>query len=521
VTSAARAALAASRAELRQSMAARGFADDGDVLRGPVRWQTPDGPAATAVIDISVPDRYPFGPPVVRVVDEGGSLEVAFHRDLDGGLCLWDTDEPVSGAPWTDPDLLLSRIAGWLERTAAGWPGDDDCDLDRYLPASGQPGLVLYDYDAIRPIRGYLRTSLTENPRAVTLLAATWNPPARPVRNKPRTGKKAALPSAPRCLAFAADLGRLRWPIQAWEDIAAALGECADEVRRYINQGDVELLLLWYRRSGREAALALAVEPGRPPVITTREAADTGLAARTLRAGTRAADLASRRVTIVGCGAVGSYIADLLYREGARRLSLIDGQLLRPGNVIRHIAPPDLVGYPKVDAVKHVLHGYDLGGDILTSQSKITSPEQALDILNSSDLVIDATADERATAMLCWAAAAARRPVITVCVQREGGIARADRFPLRGDEQHLPAVPVRAGSAPVRERGCGDAISLTPPSAVAAAAELAVELARDELTFRCALPASVLRVLQPQPDSSYDRLSTLTAERRAEREAAS
>ena len=521
MTSAAQAALAASRAALLQGLAARGFADDGDVLRGPVRWQTPDGHDATALIDISLPGRYPIGPPVVRVIDAGVPLEITFHRDLDGGMCLWETDEPVSKPPWIDPDLLLSRIAGWLEKTAAGWPGDDDCDLERYLPASGQPGLVLYDHDAIRPMQGYLRTSATQNPRAVTLLAATWNPPARPARNKARTGKKAPLPSAPRHLAFAADLGPLQRPVQAWEDIGSALGERADEVRGYINQGSVELLLLWYRRGGREAALALAVQPGRPPVIKAREAADTSLAARTLRAGTRAADLASRRVTIVGCGAIGSHVADLLYREGGRRLSLIDGQLLRPGNVIRHIALPDLVGYPKVDAVKQVLHSYGLGGDILTSQSRITSPGQALDILNRSDLVIDATADEQATAMLCWAAAAAGRPVITVCVQREGGIARADRFPLRGDEQHLAAVPVMPWPAPVRERGCGDAVSLTPPSAVAAAAELAVELARDELTFRCALPASVLRVLQPQPDSPYDRLSTLTAARRTGRGAAS
>jgi molybdopterin/thiamine biosynthesis adenylyltransferase len=224
----------------------------------------------------------------------------------------------------------------------------------------------------------------------------------------------------------------------------------------------------------------------------------------------------------VGCGAVGSHVADLLYREGARRLNLIDGQLLRPGNVIRHIAPLHLVGYPKVEAVKQVLHDYALGADdIRTSRSKITSPGQALEVLNGSDLVIDATADQQATAMLCWAAAASGRPVVTVCVQREGAIARADRFPLRGGEKHLPPVPAMAGPAPIRERGCGDAVSTTPPSAVTAAAELAVELARDELTSSCALPATVLRVLRPQPDSPYDRLSTLAAARRTEEGTAS
>ena len=512
MTGAAEAALAASRAALRRDLAARDFADDGEVLRGPVNWRTPDGQDAVAVVDIAVPDRYPFGPPAVRLHDPGVPLEVTFHRDPDDSLCLWDTGEPVPDGPWTNADLLLRRIAGWLENTAAGWPDDEDCDLERYLPASGQPGIVLFDHDAIRPLQGYLRTSATQNTDAVTVVTSTWSPPARAARNRPAKGRITVVPSAPRHLAYAADLGQRQAPVRDWDDIAAALGDRAGELRGFINQGSVDLLLLWYRRGQREAALAVAVQPGRPPVLKAREAADTSLAARTLRAGTSAADLAARRVTIVGCGAVGSYIADLLYRDGVRDLHLIDGQLLRPGNAIRHLAPPRLAGLPKAQAVKQVLLGYELGtDDIRASHSKIGTPAQALEILNGSDLVIDATADQRATAMLCWAATATGRPMVTACVQREGGIARADRFPLRGEEEHLPPVPEMPGLAPVRERGCGDAVSLTPPSAVVAAAELAVELARDELAPTRAMPATVIRVLRQQPDSPYNTLRTLTA----------
>jgi molybdopterin/thiamine biosynthesis adenylyltransferase len=516
VTGEARAALAADRAALRRSLAARGFADDGEVLRGPVMWRTSDGRDVTAVVDITVSDRYPFGPPVVRLADPGGPLEITFHLDLDGGLCLWDTDEPVSDGPWTDPEQLLRRIAGWLENTAAGWPGDEDCDLERYLPASGEPGIVLYDHDAIRPLQGYLRTSATQVPGVVTVLASAWRPPTRSTRSRAARGRKSTLPSAPRHLAYTADLGPLQSPVRDWDDIAAAVGDRASELRRFINQGSVGLLLLWYRRGQREAALAVAVQPGHPPVLKAREAADTSLAARTLRAGAGTADLVGRRVAIVGCGAIGSHVADLLYRDEIRHFDLIDGQLLRPGNVIRHVAPPSLVGLPKAEAVKQVLLSYELGGDggdIRARKSIIASPSQALEILDHSDLVIDATADQRATAMLCWAAAATGRPMVTVCVQREGGIARADRFPLRSEEQHLPPASEMPRPAPVRERGCGDAVSLTPPSAVAAAAELALELARDELAHRRVLPATMLRVLSPQPDPPYDTPCTLTAGR--------
>src|SRR5262249_6019899 len=115
----------------------------------------------------------------------------------------------------------------------------------------------------------------------------------------------------------------------------------------------------------------------------------------------------------------------------------------------------------------------------------------------------------RATALLAWAADTARRSLITVCVQREGGLARADRLPLRGDEQHLPPAPRRGSAGPVRERGCGDAVSATPPSAVVAAAELGAALARAELTLERALPATIVRVLDPQPDSPYQEIATL------------
>ncbi|HET9894311.1 MAG TPA: ThiF family adenylyltransferase [Streptosporangiaceae bacterium] len=217
-------------------------------------------------------------------------------------------------------------------------------------------------------------------------------------------------------------------------------------------------------------------------------------------------------MAIIGCGAVGSYAADLLYREGARHLTLVDPQMLRPGNAVRHLAPPSLAGLPKADAVKHVLLSYELGGDdIETKQSRVADPGQAIEILRASDLVIDATADQRATAMLCWAAGVTGGSLVTACVQREGGIARADRFPLRGDEEHLAPVPELPLPAAVRERGCGDAVSLTPPSAVVAAAELAAELARDELIRSRSLSATVLRVLRPQCDAPYDHLCTLTA----------
>jgi hypothetical protein len=145
------------------------------------------------------------------------------------------------------------------------------------------------------------------------------------------------------------------------------------------------------------------------------------------------------------------------------------------------------------------------------STCAVTIPTQALALFDDHDLVIDATADQRATSLLWWAAEAIGKPFVTACVQREGGIARADRLPLRPGEQHLPPVPPGDDeAAPALGLGCGDVVSLTPPSAVVAAAELAVELVRDELLGATKLPPSLVRVLDPQPDTPYEKVGTLT-----------
>jgi molybdopterin/thiamine biosynthesis adenylyltransferase len=242
-------------------------------------------------------------------------------------------------------------------------------------------------------------------------------------------------------------------------------------------------------------------------------AADTSLSSRTLRAGPQAHTLAKVHVTIVGCGAVGSYVADLLYREGVRRFLLVDPDIYRPGNVIRHAAPARLVGQPKVQAVADALLALDLGApDITFDDERLSTPEHALRLVRETDVVIDATADERATALLRWASHSTGRPVISACTQRDGGIARADRFPPTDGEEYLPAVPLLPGhSLPIRERGCGDAVSPAPPAAVVAAAELAVELARGQLVLDRTAPASVVRVLQSQPDEPYRTITTMTS----------
>jgi ThiF family protein len=499
--------LDAERDRFRRVLAAAGFVTDGEMLRGPLHWHLCNGNPVTATIEVTLIDAFPFSPPQIQIIEAGVPLTPTFHRSRDGSLCLWPDETPVEKAPWRDPTLLLRKVAGWLRQTEAGWPDDAACDLDRYLPVD--PRLVLYDLESLATTQGCVRTQANAGDRCVMVTGEIQRPPTRPKRQRARR-TNAIGPTIGRKhkhLAWAADIGQVNRPIEDWTSLGRSLGEDARHVGWLISIGAVEFLVLRYRRAAGVGVLALAVRPsptgGAPIEVRCCEAADTGMTTRMLRAGSAASDLADCRVAVVGTGAVGSFVADLLFRHGVRNLTLLDWQLLRPGNLVRHLAGENLVGYPKAFAVKCRLgdRGFDTT-HVDHRHEKLTTPEQAITLLREHHLIIDASADPRATALLIWASSQIPQPVVSVCAERQGAIIRVDRFPRRGAERHLAPVPARGGDLRV-EHGCDDPVSLTPPTSVVAAAQLACRVAIDELTGDCTLPATVLDVIEPQ-EAPYD-----------------
>jgi molybdopterin/thiamine biosynthesis adenylyltransferase len=244
--------------------------------------------------------------------------------------------------------------------------------------------------------------------------------------------------------------------------------------------------------------------------LRAHEVADEGAATLRLRAGADAVTLSNKSVAVIGIGAVGSFLADMLNRNGVDRLLLQDGQVLRPGNCVRHLAGREFVGWNKALAVKRVI-GTARQSEmrhVTTGATSLLLPDDAHGLLLRHDLVVDATANGPTTLMLGSLSQTTGRPFLSICVQREGGVVRCDRWPLRETESHLPPVPP-GGASSVREGGCGDPVSLTPPNAVLAAAELACRMALDLLVGTRRLPATLIHVLSAQPDSPYDRVSVL------------
>lgn len=502
------ASLAAERDAFRGALANAGFSDDGVSLRGSIIWTGDDHASHSALVEVIVGERFPFAPPSVTILATDHEFIPTFHIERDDKLCLWPTDIPVHNAPWRDAEKFIEKVSGWFTQTAMGWPNDDDADLERYLDTNPQR-MVLYD-DSRLENASFFRTN--ENELGVVQVGdkLPWRPNPTKMNNRGVRRRE-------RNLLWVVDVGSIIKPIRAWQDIQEVTGQDLQNLQKLIAIGSVNYVLIRYRRGVREAALVLDF-PGTAeghPILRACESADQSMKTRTLRAGIDAPTYANKKVAIVGCGAVGSHVADMLFRSGVTHLTLIDPETYRPGNVIRHIANDKFIGIAKTGAVKATLAATGLDIDhISTRNERIVDPDQALELAREHDLMIDATADARATALLQWATEAQDARMISVCVQREGGIARVDRFPLWEGENHLngiPRLPDLGTESPLYEQGCGSPVSSTPPISVSKAANIACQVALDELNDTQSLPATILEVIKPQPDAPYNVIGMITS----------
>ncbi|MBZ6132858.1 ThiF family adenylyltransferase [Streptomyces olivaceus] len=447
--------------------------------------------AGTTRVVIDLPPRFPFRPPRVVPVDHD-AVPWSWHRDSDGALCLV-AEEDHDGLWWMEAPALLKHVRAWFEHADTGWTDDrPDLDLDRYFHQSADRRLYLYD-----DLRQYLNRSVRFSPASNNTMR---------IRHGIRPRK--ALKHSKDRFGLVADLGEVNVPPRTWADICARLDSNADLERR-IRQQSVTVVVLVYRRGPHEGALVLDVTPtkeGGTAVTRLRSGADTE-AARSARAGVLATELCESKVAVVGVGALGSFIADMLVRSGVRHLTLIDDDVVMPGNLVRHLVGPDAVGLPKAEAVKRhlVRHNEAPAAGIDTINSALTSGADAVDHLRNHDLVVNATADFATTALLHVSALTLGTRVLSAALQNDGRTYRIDVLPPIDAAAPLPPSTTRAGTeAPqLFEAGCGSPISPTPPHAVIEAAAATVRHAVGLLVDRPLHPAGEMRHLLSAPQGSH------------------
>lgn len=422
---------------------------------------------------------FPFGPPKVLPPDD---FQGSWHLQQWTGMCLYHGDD-LSGLPWLDVDDFLTLIARWFTESETGWQGDlPFLDLEAYLEdAEDEQRLVLYaDLDGLTWVK------FIERDRWI-MVAGRGSRPAR--RTKPKFNRK--------LFGYVVSIDEPQKPIADWETLASLLGEQRGEVQRAIQEYRVDVLLVRYTRDGNEGVLALKVSCDENGTISIRSLESASIVEKdlTLRAGTSAAELRHRKVAVVGAGAVGSYVADSLARSGVGTLGVMDTDIVKPGNLIRHLAGAGHIGWDKTDAVKQIIEGtlYNVT-TVIPLRWPLRIPGHAELLLEQFDLVVDATADGTATALLHHAAEVGEKHIVSVCLKEDGKVVRVDILPpLSG--KPLPATPEspRNPASYVFEAGCGDPVSMTPHSAVIEAASLATRHAIGLLTGAPRDPAGEVR----------------------------
>jgi hypothetical protein len=136
--------------------------------------------------------------------------------------------------------------------------------------------------------------------------------------------------------------------------------------------------------------------------------------------------VAQKKVGIVGCGALGSKIAASLARSGVRAFVLVDDDILKPGNLVRHDLDVGSLGAHKVDALAARLKAITSEVNVsarrvlLGGQESSGSTASVLDELATCDLLIDATADPQAFNFVASVTTNTRRPMIWVEVYAGG-----------------------------------------------------------------------------------------------------
>jgi hypothetical protein len=134
-----------------------------------------------------------------------------------------------------------------------------------------------------------------------------------------------------------------------------------------------------------------------------------------------------KRVAIVGAGSIGSKIAESLARSGIERFTLVDGDVMLPGNLERHALDWRDVGFRKAHGVKRRLLAIAPGADVIVVDQNLNWQRSArthawqVESIAGCDLIVDATGDPATALFLGSVAASNGRPFVSVEVF-EGGI---------------------------------------------------------------------------------------------------
>jgi hypothetical protein len=104
------------------------------------------------------------------------------------------------------------------------------------------------------------------------------------------------------------------------------------------------------------------------------------------------AELVARRVALIGVGALGSAVGEILVRGGCREVTVVDPESLHIGNVVRHTLTASDVGELKATAVARRLEACNPNAVVRVRARSLQGATG--DLLENADTVIDCTGED-------------------------------------------------------------------------------------------------------------------------------
>jgi molybdopterin/thiamine biosynthesis adenylyltransferase len=496
----------ASLEQFTSDLVAAGFEPVGSTDRrcweGPISLSLATLTTATTM-RICIREGWPFRHP--HLVVRGLEIE---HVNDQGVVCLWQEDD--NSREWISYEGLTRRIADWCHRAQTGF-GPEDQALDAFMGWTTRTAvLATYDLDTIRPRTAHggqtgrfhgsqLRDSLIQlrtGAGAAESLGGHWfhvGDLSKPPRN----------------------MAELRSMLTGAQ--TRTLNKC---VNRLASSPRSELALIIGRRHGSEDVLVLRLSDDGNGGMKSEalEPAPNDHATLVTRAGPSAWQLGNKKVVCFGVGAIGSHVALLLSESGIGSLRLVDEELLRPGNVVRHAVGQSGVSLSKVDAVKSIIAEHAPWTMVEVTPTAVWNTDDLTALLRGIDVAIDGTGNAAFGEEISRLADQCGVPLVSVALYRQGAIGRVRRQHIptdtrifqRASDQDYPVIPEGSDNLddqiPMLEQGCSAPVNNAPPSSVVAVSALCSQMTIDALTGRMLYPDEVIDVYEPLEESPFDQI---------------
>ena len=495
----------------RADLVAAGFEPVNGTSR--IRWRGPIHPSFGGLTDaqtmeIAFDVGWPYRPPDVFV--QGLNTN---HCTLDGFVCLWREGE--ASFQWETVDGLFKRIDDWCKRAKNNWQ-DDDLPFDAYLNFKSKWLLMAtFDFGSFRTgIRswGDMNGVLTKPPMVLSLRPGPVSSPRELRGLWFRVGQLQAPP--PRNLA---ELPRHLTRAQR-KSLTKALSRRREPDPLRPSGGVDVILFVWERRERTDLLIMALKGIGENVDAAVLVAEPSDERSLRLRAGPDAEILKGCKAVLFGVGALGGHVAVALAESGIEALRIVDGELLSPGNVVRHVAGHNQVGSLKVDAVQAVIrdHAPWTKVESATPSSNLSGPKEIAQLVADADVVIDATGNEAFVYPVAQVAEEQGKPLVSGALFRGGFVGRVQRKALsfdapvngRPESPIYPAIP--AGDSKVDfaepDLGCSAPVNNASPTSVLACAALIAQVAVDVVTERFEFEDEVIDVYRALPEAPFDRV---------------